>query len=132
MPRALAQPPQPRDQEDGVDRAGGQAPLRAARPHGQPLGRDRQAPARPQRQRHQEPLELDDEEALRGECLGQSRSPQSQPQINVEPQRTFGRDQSWVINYLQSNHLMYLVINHDLVAITNCCPYPISLKIELR
>uniref|UniRef100_A0A8D8D621 (northern house mosquito) hypothetical protein n=1 Tax=Culex pipiens TaxID=7175 RepID=A0A8D8D621_CULPI len=65
VPRTMAQPPQSEHQKDGVDRGGGQHHLPGAPPVGQPVGQDRQAAARSDGQRHQEPLELDDATKVR-------------------------------------------------------------------
>ncbi len=60
VPHALAEPPRPGDQEGALERAGGADHLRGAAAAGQQVGRDREAPPRQDRQRHQEPLVLDD------------------------------------------------------------------------
>lgn len=66
MPGALAQPPQPQDQEDGLDRGGGPYHLPGAPPVRQPMGAHRQAAAGPHGQRNKEPLELHHAPQVRG------------------------------------------------------------------
>lgn len=65
VPRALAQPPQPQDQEDGLDGGGGSDHLSGAPPVREPVGAHRQAASRADGQRHQEPLELHHEAQVR-------------------------------------------------------------------
>mmetsp|Transcript_16777 Transcript_16777/g.40440 ORF Transcript_16777/g.40440 Transcript_16777/m.40440 type:complete len:279 (+) Transcript_16777:389-1225(+) len=63
MPRTVAQPTGPEHQEGGLERGGGHDPAARTPRAWEPLGRDLQAPSRAHRQRHQEPVELNNAQA---------------------------------------------------------------------